>query len=45
VARSSTSTTPVWDTMSSAEKVQMVHALAQKGAQSAVSELIRNLPD
>ena len=45
VARNSNSTTSVWDTLSSAEKVQMVHSLVRKGTQSAVYELIRNMPD
>jgi len=39
------STPQVWQSLSSAEKVKMVHSLAKDGAQAAVRELVGNLPD
>jgi hypothetical protein len=43
--RSNTSTAQLWGSLSSGEKVRMMHSIVREGAQGAVRELVGNLPD
>lgn len=44
ITRPSSTTAELWQSLSSAEKVQIMHSLVQEGAQRAVRELVANLP-
>lgn len=45
ITRPRSTTAELWQSLSSTEKVQIMHSLVQEGAQRAVRELVGNLPD